>query len=112
MEFLKDLQKTCPKFVFILDNAIYHKSEMAMEFVDSTKGDIRLIFPPPYTPQLNLIETQWRELKRILSGRYFAILEELDGAINAIISSGEMKPVKPVPYLIYPDKAPQYGATA
>ena len=40
------------------------------------------------------------DLKRILSGRYFATPEEPDGAINAIISSGEMKPVKLMPCLI------------
>ena len=99
IEFLKDLQKMYPKFVLILDNAKNHKSDAVNKFIDSTKGDIRLIFLPPYTPQLNPIETQWRELKRILSRRYFASLEDLDKTINAIVSNGEMKPVKMMPYL-------------
>lgn len=57
VEFLRDLKRICLKFALKLDNAVYHKSEMAMGFVDSTKDDILLIFLPPYTPQLNPIET-------------------------------------------------------
>ena len=53
IEFLQDLLKTCPKFVMILDSVSCHKSKMATEFVESTDGDIRLVFLPPYTPQLN-----------------------------------------------------------
>ena len=59
IKFPKGLQRACPKFAFILDNAIRHKSETAMEFADSAKGDMRLIFPPQYEPRLNHIGTQW-----------------------------------------------------
>ena len=59
IEFPKGLQRACPKFAFILDNAIRHKSETATEFADSAKGDMRLIFPPQYEPRLDHIRTQW-----------------------------------------------------
>ena len=42
----------------ILDNASCHHSKTATEFVESTDGAIRLVFLPPYTPQLNPIEMQ------------------------------------------------------
>ena len=86
------------KFVPILDNASYHRSGTVTEFVESTKGKIRLIFLPPHTPQLNPIETQWRVLKRLLACRHFETLDELQNAIKAIIR-GEMKPVRLMAYL-------------
>ncbi len=42
-------------------------------------------FLPPYTPQLNPIETAWRDLKRRLAGRYFKSTDELKHAITTIV---------------------------
>ena len=42
-------------------------------------------FLPPYTPQLNPVETVWRDLKRRLAGRFFRSLDELKAAIIAIL---------------------------
>ena len=104
IEFLQELLKTCPKFVMVLDNASCHKSKMVTEFVESTDGDIRLVFLPPYTPQLNSIEMQWSVLKRLLSGRYFRSVGELKKAIMALVDSGEMKHVRLMPYLMPPSR--------
>ena len=98
IDFLKILQKSYKKFVLILDNASCHKSVMVEEFIKSTGGDIVLVFLPPYTPQLNPMEIQWRELKRLLACRYFDSLEELKDAIKAIAQK-ELKPVKIMSYL-------------
>ena len=92
------LQETYPKFVYVLDNAFCHRSEKVNRFIGSTVGDIVLVFLPPYTPQLNPIEVQWRELKRLLAGRRFHSLEDLRDAIEAIVDR-EMKPVKIMAYL-------------
>ena len=51
--FLQDLLKACPKFVMVLDNASCHRFKMVTGFVESAGGDIRPVFLPPYTPQLN-----------------------------------------------------------
>ncbi|MBI1658676.1 MAG: hypothetical protein IS632_07890, partial [Thaumarchaeota archaeon] len=48
--------------------------------------------------QLNPIEVQWRELKRLLAGQCFHSLEDLKDAIEAIVDR-EMKPVKIMAYL-------------
>ena len=42
-------------------------------------------FLPPYTPQLNPIETAWRDLKRRLAGRHFRSTDELKRAITTIV---------------------------
>ena len=59
IEFLQDLLKAYPKLILVMDNASCHHSRMVAEFVESTGGAIRLVFLPPYTPQLNPIEMQW-----------------------------------------------------
>ena len=93
IDFLKTLQETYPKFVYVLDNASCHRSEKTNKFIGSTGGDIVLVFLPPYTPQLNPVEIQWRELKRLLAGQRFHSLEDLKDAIGTIVDR-EMKPVK------------------
>ena len=97
--FLQEMLKAYPKFVMILDNASCHKSKMVAEFVESTDGAIRLVFLPPYTPQLNPIEMQWAVLKRLLSGRYFRSVEKLKKTIITLVDNGEMKPVRLMSYL-------------
>ena len=98
IDFLKWLLETIPKFAIILDGAGYHRSNKVSKFIESTNGSIKLMFLPPYTPQLNPIETQWRELKRLLAGQCFKSLEDLKDAIETIADK-EMKPVKIMSYL-------------
>ena len=68
----------------VLNSASYHKSKAVMEYVKSTGGDVELEFLPPYTPQLNPVETVWRDLKRRLAGRFLRSLDEMKAAITAI----------------------------
>ena len=84
IEFLKELLEIYGRFVILLDNALCHKSKMVGEFIRSTGGAIVPVFLPPHSPQLNPIEIQWRELKRLLSGRCFKSLEDLNAAIEGI----------------------------
>ena len=58
------------------------------EFVKSLCGEIKLVYLPPYTPQLNPIEIQWMALKEMLAGRYFESTDGLVGAITDLIDSG------------------------
>ena len=48
---------------------VLSKSKPIQKYVESAGGDITFEFLPPYTPQLNSIETAWRDLKRRLAGR-------------------------------------------
>ncbi len=84
-EFLEEIRKDRPRLFMILDNASYHKSKAVREYVESTGGDVELEFLPPYTPQLNPVETVWRDLKKRLAGRFFRSLDELKAAIIAIL---------------------------
>ena len=99
VDFLKWVRLKYPKFVLVLDNASYHKSGTVMDYLAYVNGDIRLVFLPPYTPQLNPTEILWREIKRPLSCRYFESEEDLERAIMEIVGGGELKYVKTMDYL-------------
>ena len=84
-EFLEGIRRDRPRLFMVLDNAPYHKSKAVREYVESAGGDVELEFFPPYTPQLNPVETVWRDLKKRLAGRFFRSLDELKAAITAIL---------------------------
>ena len=71
----------------VLDNASCHKSKAIQKYVKSAGDDIALEFLslPPYTPQLNPVETAWRDLKRRLAGRHFRSTDELKHSITTIV---------------------------
>ena len=59
----------------IVDNARYYRSCLLKEHVEGTK--IKLIFLPPYSPNLNLIERYWKFFKKkVLNNRYYETFEE------------------------------------
>ncbi len=62
-EFIETLDKPT---VVILDNASFHKSKKFKENLPrwSNKG-LSLLYLPPYSPELNIIETLWRFMKYV-----------------------------------------------
>ena len=51
-----------PGQVVILDNASFHKSKKSVEMIESV--GCRVLFLPPYSPDLNPIEKFWANFKR------------------------------------------------
>jgi len=51
-----------PGQVVIMDNASFHKSQKTIDLIESV--GCRVIFSPPYSPDLNPIEKFWANLKR------------------------------------------------
>ena len=63
----------------ILDNAKYHYSKEVAEWVK--KSRIKLIFLPPYSPELNLIERLWRIFKKyVMRNKYYKKYDEFKRA--------------------------------
>ncbi len=58
--FLKELSKTYPDDIIILacDGAAWHKSKNL-----KIPDNIKLIFIPPYTPEMNPVEQIWKEIR-------------------------------------------------
>ena len=50
--------------VIVMDNASFHSKERLISVAQN--ADCRLIFLPPYSPELNPIEKFWAWLKRFL----------------------------------------------
>ena len=48
--------------VVVMDNAAFHKGKRTKELINS--AGCRIVFQPPYSPDLNPIEQQWAVLKR------------------------------------------------
>ena len=54
----------CKAIVLILDNFASHRSKMMKK--RALELDIRLVYLPPYSPDLNPIEFLWKSIKRIV----------------------------------------------
>lgn len=59
------------EIVIILDNARYHYSKEVMALVEQSPR-LKLVFLPPYSPELNLIERVWHFFKKkVLYNKYY-----------------------------------------
>lgn len=69
----------------VLDNASYHRARDVRELADSL--NIELLFLPPYSPNLNLIERVWKLVKKLaLSAR---VLPDFDSFAAAVTDTVE-----------------------
>ena len=60
--------------VLIMDNARYQKCKLVLEKAASL--NIQIIFLPPYSPNLNLIERLWKFVKKeVLYNKFYKDLE-------------------------------------
>jgi transposase len=66
----------------IVDNARYYRSGVLSEALGSSK--IKLIFLPPYSPNLNLIERYWKFFKKnVVNNRYYETFAEFTEACKS-----------------------------
>ncbi|MFU8767512.1 MAG: IS630 family transposase [Candidatus Methanoperedens sp.] len=66
VEFLQKIKEKYPgrKIVVVLDNARYNYARVTRAFAE--ENNIKLLFLPPYAPNLNLIERLWKFTKKHL----------------------------------------------
>lgn len=70
-EFLKRLMIGATKPVYVIvDGHSIHKAKLIKEYVDSLKGNLKLFYLPPYSPQLNPDEQVWAHVKRQVSKQF------------------------------------------
>lgn len=83
--FLEHLSKTYPtdKIILVCDGAAWHKAKAL-----NIPENIKLVFIPPYTPEMNPIEQIWKEIrKRGFRNEIFPTLAKVvDRLCNTICS--------------------------
>ena len=72
--------------VVILDNAAFHRGEKLREIIANHRRDVRILFLPPYSPELNPIEKVWAIIKHWLKMNIHRF-NSLDDAISAAFAS-------------------------
>jgi transposase len=80
--FLNEFSMYNPKEfkIIVLDNGAFHKAKTII-----IPDNIKLIFLPPYSPELNPAETVWLNIKRIIINKTFKTLEELQKCLHEFI---------------------------
>jgi transposase len=85
--FLRQLlrhQRRGRRMVLVLDNARYHHAVLLAPFLRRHARRLRLLFLPPYSPQLAPIERVRKLARRLAThNRYFATLPEVLAAVDA-----------------------------
>lgn len=70
------------KYVLILDNAAWHKTQIVKNFIEKQEN-IFTEFIPPYSPELNPIETNWKVTRNnVTKSQFFKTIDELQGALE------------------------------
>ncbi len=80
-------QCLCPKLqqgdVVVMDNLSSHKVDGVRQRIEA--GGARLLYLPPYSPDLNPIEKAWAKLKQLLRSAKARTREALDLAISELL---------------------------
>lgn len=75
------------KIVIILDNARVHHAKLLKPFLQEHAARLQLVFLPPYSPQMNLIEGLWGWMKNeVINNAFFSTVQEIKEAVQWFIS--------------------------
>ena len=83
----------------VLDNARYQRCKLVME--KAAELGIELLFLPPYSPNLNLIERLWKFVKKeVLYSQYYDNFAKFKEAITNCLEETETKHKKALDSLL------------
>ena len=89
--FLTHLEQLKQKYldktmIIVLDNCKSHFTQKVQKFLEANKNFF-LLFLPPYSPNLNVIERLWREMRKNITNNFlFQSLEEVKDAVGAYLN--------------------------
>ena len=82
----------------VLDNARYQKCAIVTEL--ASQLGIHLVYIPPYSPNLNLIERLWKHVKNKLRTKYYDVFDDFMKKIDSIVSDTDKNDITVVNRLI------------
>lgn len=88
LEFLKKVLDHHPngRIAMILDNARIHHAKMIQPFLEENRDRLELVFLPPYSPQLNLVEAVWKWLKEsVINNVFFGNVQKIVLAVRSFL---------------------------
>lgn len=88
MEFVQSIYETYGKVPLIMDNASYHHSKELMKHIKGYGGDVRIVYQPPYSPDLNPVEMVWKELKKYIANGTYGRVDDMTGAMDDMMQDG------------------------
>ncbi len=82
-EFLSEIKSRNQgkNIVVVLDNFRSHRAEATVNFAKD--NGIKLVYLPPYSPDLNPIEFIWKSIKRVISEKFIIDLDHLKEIIRS-----------------------------
>jgi transposase len=69
------------RIILICDNARYNHARLVRDYLRSTNSRVEILFLPPYSPNLNLIERLWGLMKEKVLRDYYPTFELFRQAI-------------------------------
>lgn len=90
LKFLENLlsKNTNGKTIVILDNARIHHANLLQPFLKDNEYRLQLMFLPPYSPNLNLIEGLWKWLKeKVIYNVFYKTVPEIRKNVNAFLET-------------------------
>ncbi len=86
---LAELKLTIP-ITLVLDNARYQKCKLVQNLAEEL--GIELLYLPPYSPNLNLIERLWKFVKKkCLYAKYYEDFSQFSSAISDCLDEAHLK---------------------
>ncbi|MFH1591504.1 MAG: IS630 family transposase [archaeon] len=71
------------KYILILDNAGWHKTQVVKQLYDEQDSWIKVEFIPPYSPELNPIETNWKVTRNaVTKSQHFTTINDMQKALE------------------------------
>jgi transposase len=88
VELLRKIRAANPgkRLLIVLDNASYHHAALVRRAAETLR--MQLLYLPPYSPNLNLIERFWKFLKRkVARNRYHATFAQFRTAVQNVLNN-------------------------
>gem|GEM_PF-2431859 len=114
LSFLETVVARHPKekIVMVLNNARIHHAKLIQPFFTARADILQLLYLPPYSLQLNIIEELWGWLKRsVMYNVFYASVAEIRAAVQAFIHEINKTPAKTVDDCVFRCRAEMFKTT-